>query len=63
VLGERATLRVLENKVLNRIFDPNADVIAGRRKLHNKELQICTFQQILGNQIKEVLHGWDIQHA
>jgi hypothetical protein len=38
-VGEEHKLRVLENKVLRRIFGPKRDVVTGGwRKLHNKEL-------------------------
>jgi hypothetical protein len=38
-LGEELSLRVLENRVLRRIFRPMKDeVIRERRKLHNEEL-------------------------
>jgi hypothetical protein len=38
-LREERRLRVFENRVLRGIFGPKRDeVIAGRRKLHNKEL-------------------------
>jgi hypothetical protein len=36
---ERCRLRVFENKVLRRIFDPKRDEVTGEwRRLHNKEL-------------------------
>jgi hypothetical protein len=39
ILREEHRLRVLENKVLGRIFEPKRDeVIGGWRKLHNEEL-------------------------
>jgi hypothetical protein len=38
-LREEHRLRVLENRVLRRIFGPKRDVVTGEwRKLHNKEL-------------------------
>jgi hypothetical protein len=38
-LREEHRLRVLENRVLWRIFGPERDVVmGGRRKLHNEEL-------------------------
>jgi hypothetical protein len=38
-LREQHRLRVFENRVLRRIFDPKRDeVIGGWRKLHNEEL-------------------------
>jgi hypothetical protein len=40
-------LRVFENRVLRRIFGPKRDEEMGEwRKLHNKELQICTLRQV-----------------
>jgi hypothetical protein len=41
-LREEHRLRVFENRVLRRIFGPKRDEVIGWRKLHNKELQICT---------------------
>jgi hypothetical protein len=38
-LREECRLRVLENKVLRRIFGPKRDEVTGEcRRLHNKEL-------------------------
>jgi len=38
-LGEERKLRVLENRVLRRIFEPKEDKVTGEwRKLHNEEL-------------------------
>jgi hypothetical protein len=40
-------LRVFVNRVLRRIFGPKRDrVMGGWRKLHNKELLICTLRQV-----------------
>jgi hypothetical protein len=38
VLREEHGLRVFENRVLRRIFEPKKDEIIGWRKLHNEEL-------------------------
>jgi hypothetical protein len=47
-LREEHGLRVLENRVLRRIFGPKRDEVTGEwRKLHSEELQICTHHQIL----------------
>jgi hypothetical protein len=48
-LGEEHRLRVLENRVLRRIFGPNRDkVTGGWRKLHNKELRdLCCLPSII----------------
>jgi hypothetical protein len=46
-VGEEHKLRVFENRVLRRIFEPKRDgVMGGWRKLHNVELQICTLRQV-----------------
>jgi len=38
-LGEERRLRVFENRVLNRIFEPKGNEVVGEwRKLHNEEL-------------------------
>jgi hypothetical protein len=38
---EESRLRVLENKVLRRIFGPKRDEVTGEwRRLHNKELYV-----------------------
>ena len=47
-LREEHRLRVFENRVLRRIFDPKRDGVTGEwRKLHNEELMICTPHPIL----------------
>jgi hypothetical protein len=47
-LREERRLRVFENKVLRRVFGPKRDEATGEwRKLHNKELIICTPYPIL----------------
>ena len=39
ILKEESRLRVFENRVLRRIFEPNRDEVTGEwRKLHNGEL-------------------------
>jgi hypothetical protein len=41
---EECRLRVVENKVLRRIFGPNRDEVTGDwRRLHNKELYALYF--------------------
>jgi len=47
-LREKRKLRVIENKVLRRIFGPRRDEVTGDwRRLHNEELMICTPHPIL----------------
>ena len=47
-LREERRLRVLENRVLKRIFGSKRDAVTGEwRKLHNEELNDCTLPQIL----------------
>jgi hypothetical protein len=47
-LQEERKLRVFENKVLRSIFGPRRDEVMGDwRRLHNKELMICTSHPIL----------------
>jgi hypothetical protein len=47
-LREEHRLRVFENKVLRRIFEPKRDeVTGGRRKLHNEELRDLYFSPII----------------
>jgi hypothetical protein len=42
-LSEKRKLRVFENRVLRRIFQPKRDEVTGEwRRLHNKE--VCAFQ-------------------
>jgi hypothetical protein len=46
-LREEYRLRVLENKVLRRIFGPKRDEITGEsRKLHSEDFIICTHPRI-----------------
>jgi len=48
ILREEHRLRVLENRVLRKIFGPERDkVTGGWRRLHNEHLMICTPHQIL----------------
>jgi len=48
ILREEHRLRVLENRVLRKIFGPKRDkVTGGWRRLHNELLVICTHHQIL----------------
>jgi hypothetical protein len=47
-LREEHTLRVYENRVLRRIFEPLRDEVTGEwRKLHNEELNDLTACPIL----------------
>jgi hypothetical protein len=47
ILKEEYELKVLENRVLRRIFGLKLDeIIRGSTKLHNEELQACSFRQI-----------------
>jgi hypothetical protein len=44
---EHRRLRVLENRVLRRIFGPKGDeIMGGWRKSHNEEFHNCTFRQV-----------------
>ena len=48
-LREERRLRVLENRVLRRIFAPSRDEVTEEwRKLHNEEILICTHPMLLG---------------
>jgi hypothetical protein len=43
-LREERRLRVFENRVLRRVFEPKMDNVTGeRRKLHNEELSVLYF--------------------
>ena len=45
---EERRLRVLENRVLRRIFGPKRDGVTGEwRKLHNESVMICGDHQML----------------
>jgi hypothetical protein len=45
---EEHWLRVLENRVLRRIFGPKRDEVKGEwRKLHSEEYMICTPHPVL----------------
>jgi hypothetical protein len=46
-LREECRLKVFENRVLRRIFGPKRDEVTGEwRRLHDKELLLCTPHQI-----------------
>jgi hypothetical protein len=46
--GEECTLRVLENRVLRRIFGPKMDEVTGSGENYiMRSLMICTAHQIL----------------
>jgi hypothetical protein len=47
-LREECRLRVFENRVLRRIFGLKRDEVTGEwRRIHNRELMLCTPHQIL----------------
>jgi len=47
-LREECRLRVFENRVLRRIFEPKRDDVTGEwRKLNKRNLMICTAHPIL----------------
>jgi hypothetical protein len=54
-LRKERSLKVLENRVLRRVFGSKNDEVTGEwRKLHNEELMICTPHQIhSGDQIEK----------
>jgi hypothetical protein len=44
---EEHRLRVFENRVLRRIFEPKRDEVTGEwRRAHNEDLVICTLRQV-----------------
>jgi hypothetical protein len=46
-LREEHRLRVFENRVPRRIFGPKRDEVTDEwKKLHNKELRVCTLRQV-----------------
>jgi hypothetical protein len=53
ILREEHRLRVIENRVLRRIFGPKRDEVTGEwRKLHNKELHNLYFSPNIIRMIK-----------
>jgi len=54
-LREKRRLRVLEKRVLRRIFGPKRNEVIGKwRKVHKKSLMICTLTQYCaGDKIKK----------
>jgi hypothetical protein len=57
-LREEHRLRVFENKVLRRIFEPKRDGVTGEwRKLHNEELHILYSSTNIIRQIKSSRMG------
>jgi hypothetical protein len=51
---EECRLRVLENRVLRRIFGPKRDEVTGEwRRLHNKELYALYSSPNIGSRNKE----------
>jgi hypothetical protein len=58
-LREENRLRVLENRVLRRIFGPKRDEVTGEwRKLHNEELHILYSSPNIIRQIKSRRMRW-----
>jgi len=52
-LREERRLRVLENRVLSRVFGPKRDEVTGEwRKLHNEELRNLYFLPKTGRVVK-----------
>ena len=45
-LREECRLRVFENRILRRIFEPKRDANEERRMLHNEELDSCSVHLI-----------------
>jgi len=40
--GNNTTLRVSENSMLRRIFEPKGEEVTGSRRMYNEKLHICT---------------------
>jgi hypothetical protein len=58
-LREEHRLRVVENRVLRRIFGPKRDEVTGEwRKLHNKELHILYSSPDIIRQVKSRRMRW-----
>jgi hypothetical protein len=52
-LREECRVRVLENRVLRRIFGPKRDAVAGEwRRMHNKELYVLYSSLLITQVIK-----------
>jgi hypothetical protein len=46
-IKEEHRMRVLENRVMRRMFGPKRDEVTGEwRKLHNEELHTCALRQV-----------------
>jgi hypothetical protein len=59
ILREEHRLRVLENRVLRRIFGPKRDEMTGAwRKLHNEELHNLCFSPNITRMIKSRRMRW-----
>jgi hypothetical protein len=60
LLREEHRLRVLEDRVLRRMFGPKKDEVSGgRRKLHNKELHDLYSSPSIIRMIKSRKIRWD----
>jgi hypothetical protein len=59
-LREEHRLRVFENRVLRKVFDPMRDEVTGEwRKLHNEELNdVLLTQYCAGGKIETNEMGW-----
>jgi hypothetical protein len=59
MLREESRLRVLKNRVLNRIFGPKRDAVTGEwRKLQNEELNNLLFSLTIVLVIKSGMMKW-----
>jgi len=55
ILREGRQLRVLENRVRRRIFEPKREEVTGEwKKLHNEEINYLLTQSFSGDQIKKI---------
>jgi hypothetical protein len=59
LVREKRGLRVFENRVLRRIFEPKRDEVKGeRRKIHNYELAVLYSSPNIFRVIKSRIMGW-----